>query len=178
MMDLPRLCQNSKGLDISKEDMQESIRPSAKPKSGRRKGGWEHAYFSFQPPLIKWITSVSQSQEFWTVIDKWTFSAQRGRPEGETCRSCYRNSGWTRCVLSVCNPSTVRKRQETLGASLVYTVTGKTVGQTKILSQSKEESGEQEAFRDSVALACSQDSEQALSLAVLSCLVWQHPFAL
>lgn len=31
MMDLPRLCQNSKGLDISKRDMQESIRPWAKP---------------------------------------------------------------------------------------------------------------------------------------------------
>lgn len=65
-----------------------------------------------------------------------------------------------------------------LRASLVYTVTGKPVGQTKILSQSKEERGEQEAFRDSVAHACSQDSEQAMSLAVLSCLAWLHPYAL
>ena len=96
--------------------------------------------------------------------------------ESEAWRNCFRNSRWIGCVVNACNPRTVRKRQKMLRASLVYTVSRKPVEQTKILSQNnKEESGEQEAFGDGVSHACSQDSEQTRSLAVLSCLVWQHP---
>lgn len=37
MMGLPHVCQNSKGLGISKEDMQENIWPWANPKSGEER---------------------------------------------------------------------------------------------------------------------------------------------